>query len=189
MVPLYALLDRSEVPCPHLVMAQVGNGDSIPCYRLPEPCSRCWPRFELMLRTEAEFVLERCDQGKAWLCRVPADDDPFRGQWHLAVGSRLRAFGSDAAACALETLDMTVIISSHPLWGGSGRMLRSRWQQVDVGAVRRELDDLLEVHAVSRAEPFYRPRFNYLVPVGPGGQWGVPLLEAGFLERAERVVT
>jgi len=68
-------------------------------------------------------------------------------------------------------------------------MLRSRWTQVDIGAVRIEIDDLLKLHAVSRCEPFYRPKFyEFLVSLGPGGQWGVPLIDKVIMDMAERVL-
>ncbi len=174
--PAYAVLGPSDdLLCEHIVAAPTPDGDWLPCYRLPEPCDRCWDRFATMVRTEVKYVLERCGTEPAWVCRMPADDDPFRGRWHLPVGSRVRAHGTDAGAFVVEMPNETFLASTHGLWGGPGRMLRERWLEVPIEAVRIELAASLDARLVGRAEMFYRARFfEHLFPLGPN-EWGVPL--------------
>ncbi len=182
LTPTYAVLEPSDDPCEHIVAARMPDGDWLPCYRLPEPCDRCWDRFAAMVRTELAYVLQRCHNHPAWVCRIPSDDDPFRGHWHLPVGSRVRSYGADAGARVLEIPAETLVISTHPLWGGSGRMLRARWSEIEVEELRRAVDGLLDERIVTHAEPFYRHRFfDHMVSLRRGA-WGVPLIEAGFLE-------
>jgi hypothetical protein len=186
VVPGYAVRDRSDVPCEHLVTVPLPNGDQLPCWEPPEPCVRCSGRFFGMVTSESEYVFDRCHD-RAWSCRIPADDDPCRGTWHLPVGTRIRAFGEKAAAFVIETPRETVVVATHPLWGGRGRMLRERWSQVAVAHQRDRLGQALDAGVVTRAEMFFRPRFfDYLVPLGPG-RWGVPLVEEAFAALMEGV--
>ncbi len=185
VTPGYAVLDSSQTPCEHMVIATLGNGDRLPCWVPPVPCSRCWGRFVSMVTTEMEYVFDRC-RDRVWRCRIPADDDPCRGEWHRPVGSRIGAFG-DAGAFVIETPRETLVVATHALWGGRGRMLRDRWSQVDVSTERHQLDEALEAGAVVRAEMFFRPRFfDHLFALGPD-QWGVPLIERGLADLLEGV--
>lgn len=186
MVPEYAVFTPGQVPCEHLVMAPLGNGDHLLCWLPPVPCTQCWDRFMNMVRTEMEYVFDRC-RDRVWRCQIPADDDPCRGEWHRPVGSRIGAFGDEAAAFVIETPRATLVIATDALWGGRGRMLRDRWSEVAISAERRELDEALKAGLVVRGEMFFRARFfEYLVPLG-SGQWGVPLIERGLADLLEGV--
>jgi hypothetical protein len=139
-----------------------------------------------MVISESEHVFDRC-RDRVWLCRIPADDDPCRGSWHLPVGSRIGSCGDRAAAFVIETPRETVVVSTDALWGGRGRMLRGRWSELAISTVRNQLDETLKARLVVRAEMFFRPKFfEYLVALGPG-RWGVPLIEKDLADLLEGV--
>jgi hypothetical protein len=187
VVPNYALLGPLDASCEHIVMAPMPNGDRLLCYKLPEWCAPCGDRFTGMVTTEMDHILDRCPNQRAWVCRIPADDDPFRGRWHLPVGARARAHGQDAAAFVVEVPDETRVVSTHGLWGGHGRMLRQRWLETPIDDVRRDVEDALAGRSVARAEMFFRWRFyEHIIPIG-AGEWGLPLVESGLLDLLERV--
>ena len=71
VVPEYAVFTPGQVPCEHLVMAPLGNGDHLPCRRLPAPCDRCWDRFVSMVTIEVESVLDQRRDGRAFVYRAP----------------------------------------------------------------------------------------------------------------------
>ena len=135
--PEYAVWPSDEPLCGHYVLALVGDGDRIPCRKLPDFCAVCAGSFKQMVTFEAEYVFERAE-GPVWLCRLPADDDPARDHWHTAVGYRVnRTQRTRSAAFVLETGFETLVYATEGLWGGArGRMLKSRWTTMSIEAAR-----------------------------------------------------
>jgi hypothetical protein len=179
MAPEYAVRRADEPHCGHYALALAGNGDYIPCRKLPDFCSGCHDAFVAMVICEAEYVFKRADKS-VWVCRIPADDDPARDRWHTAVGYRINKVQSTrSGAFVLQTDSETLVYATKGLWGGAtGRMLKSRWTTVSTEAARRQVHEALGRGLVTRGEMFYRPRFfEWLVQIGVG-EWGVPLLSA-----------
>jgi hypothetical protein len=181
-VAQYTIWRQGDERCEHTPLLPVSDGDAVPCFRLPVPCAGCRGRFNSMVLTEADYVLERCVDGLAWVCRVPADDDPSRDEWHLLVGHRIQAFGSMAAAFVVQNADETAVVSTHPLWGCGGRMLKSRWSRLPTAEVSLELMNGLEDGDINRAEMFHRPQFfRWLMAFGRR-DWAVPLADQALLD-------
>ncbi|MHB1510120.1 MAG: hypothetical protein ACYCST_12145 [Acidimicrobiales bacterium] len=176
-IPSYAILGNGDELCEHILLVPMSNGESVPCFRLPVACASCRDRFDDMVLAESAYVLDRCDGGGVWVRRIPAHDDPARDGWHLLVGRRIQAFGKAGAAFVVQVADESVVVSTNPLWGCGGRMLKARWSEVPGADVRRELEHHLGAGDIARAEMFYRSGFlRWVMPLHPSG-WAVPLVD------------
>jgi hypothetical protein len=177
----YRVLRADTPPCPHLSNLRVGKGDSLPIWLLPTPCEACYGRFAEMVTAEAEAVFGRCIDNRVLLAEVPPAFDPWRGKWHLNVGSRVRSRGLRAAAFVLETPRTTMVVATIGLWGGPNGLLKRYWHQEEVGDLREHLQALLASRSVTRGEMFFRQGFyEHMVPVG--AERAVLLVEEEMLE-------
>ena len=121
------------------------------------------------------------------MCRIPADDDPFRGRWHLPVGARVVLTARMQRPSSSKSPDETRVVSTHGLSGGHGRMLRQRWLETPVDDVRRDVEDALAGRSVARRRcSSGGASTSTSSPIG-AGEWGLPLVESGLLDLLERV--